>query len=450
MSYTAPAFWLFLVAVLAGIALLPSRIRVLWLIGASLVFYAEPDAVRLVWLAGVAVWAIVAMRLRGPAAAPLRAGMIAGLVALLVWAKFADAIGFADPGAPPGLSFYVFTAIAMIAEAMRRGERWTVAEAFLHLAWFPKLLAGPIERPQNLIAQFSAIRLRPGMATLGLAFLLSGLIKKLVIADSLAPVVDNTFSIPEFAAPVELLIACYFFAFQIYCDFSGYADIAIGLSALVGLRIARNFDRPYFATTVSEFWSRRWHITLGHWFRDFLYIPLGGSQAGQGRRAMLLMLVFMVSGLWHAGLGYGVGWGFLIWGALNGLLVVGEVWLPRPERPVSRFLRGLLTFHLILVTWVFFRAATPEAALTILWRLAASLTELPGLLARIPFSADHWMGIVLIVALIAAEALSGAAPPAERLSRAPLAFKWTAAYGAAAVLLLLGRWQETVFIYAGF
>lgn len=445
MSYADLSFWLFLGLVLLGVMVLP-KARVLWLILASLWFYAAPDPARLIWLGGVTAATLAALHL-SPA---VRKAVIAGLVGLLVWAKFPDALGLPDPRAPPGLSFYSFTAIALLADSLRRPQIWTIPEVTLHLVWFPKLLAGPIERGPALIPQLPALSVRPGLATLGFAFLLSGLVKKLVIADALAPVVDTTFAIPAHAAPVDLLLACYFFAIQIYCDFSGYADIAIGLSALVGLRLSRNFDRPYLAPTVTDFWSSRWHITLGQWFRDHVYIPLGGSRKGRARQVLNLMAVFLLSGLWHAGLGYGFGWGFVIWGLLNGALVVGESVLPAAQRPVSRTVRTLLTFHLILLTWVFFRAATVADALTILRRLGVSLAELPSLIAAYPFTTDHKLGLALIAALMLSEIVTGPRPLAERLAAAALPLRWTGFYAALALLLLMGRWQDTGFIYAGF
>ena len=445
MSYADLTFWLFLGLVLLGVALLPPKGRPVWLILASLWFYAAPDALRLFWLGGVVAASLVAYS--GPA---LRKPTIAGLVALLIWAKFADAIGLSDPHPPPGLSFYTFTAIALISEALRRPHRWSLLDAVFHLVWFPKLLAGPIERPQTVVPQIPALSFRPNLARLGFAFLLSGLVKKFVIADSLAPTVDAAFGIPAQAAPVDLLLAAYFFAFQIYCDFSGYADIAIGLSAFVGLRLSHNFDRPYLSPTVTEFWSSRWHITLGQWFRDFVFIPLGGSRRGRARQVVNLMAVFLLSGLWHAGLGYGLGWGFMVWGLLNGALVVGETPFPAPERPFSRAMRGLLTFHLIMITWVFFRAASIPDALTILTRLAVSLTTLPGLIASYPFTTDHKLGLVLIALLLVSEFATRRRPLAERLAEATLPMRWLGFYAALALLLLMGRWQDTGFIYAGF
>lgn len=451
MSYTSPAFWLFLALALGGVALFPPRFRLGWLIAVSLWFYAAPDPVRLVWLGGVAALTLAALD-TVPKGRPwaARGPSIAALVALLFWAKFADAAGLPDPNPPPGLSFYVFTAVALLAEAARRGESWTLTEGLLHLSWFPKLLAGPIERPQGLIPQMPRIAMHPAASALGLSFLLSGLVKKLVIADNLNPVVDAAYAIPAYATPMDLTLASYFFAFQIYCDFSGYADIATGLSLMVGLRLSQNFARPYLASTVTEFWGSRWHITLGHWFRDFVYIPLGGSRRGRLKRAANLMAVFLLSGLWHAGLGYGVGWGFVIWGALNGLMVVVETGLPKPRRAVPRALRTVLTFHLILLTWVFFRAAGPGEAITILRRVGAALPDLPSLLLRYPYSQEQAIGVALIAALLLVEIATGAKPLAERLTGARLTLRWCGWYAAMALLLVAGRWGETEFIYAGF
>lgn len=451
MAYTSLGFWLFLAIVLIGIALFPARHRVLWLILASLWFYAAADPMRVLWLGGVTAIALAASAAKEPATAKrIRAVSIAGLIALLAWAKFPDAFGLPDPNAPPGLSFIVFTAIALVVESARQAVGWRVRDGVLHLAWFPKLLAGPIERPQTLIPQVPEIGIRPGLAGLGFALIISGLAKKLVIADNLAPVVDAAYAIPGFATPMDLLAATYFFAFQIYCDFSGYADIAIGLSALVGLRLSRNFAQPYLSPTVGAFWSSRWHITLGQWFRDYVYIPLGGSRQGRARQAGNLMIVFLLSGLWHAGLGYGVGWGFVIWGALNGAFVIAELGLPKPRHAAARVLRTLVTFHLILLTWVFFRAATPTDALTILRRIAGSLAELVQILPSYPFSADQRLGAALIAALVLAEIATAPKPMAERIVEAALPLRWAGLYAGMIALLVMGRWQDTGFIYAGF
>ena len=451
MAYTSLGFWLFLAAVLIGVALAPARHRVWWLILASLWFYAGADPMRLLWLGTVMAIALAALAAKNSAAArPVAAGGIVGLILLLLWAKFPDAFGLPDPDAPPGLSFFVFTAIALVVESARQGVGWRLRDGVLHLAWFPKLIAGPIERPQTLIPQFPAIGIRPKLAGLGIALLISGLVKKLVVADNLAPVVDAAYAMPDFATPMDLLTATYFFAFQIYCDFSGYADIALGLSALVGLQLSRNFAHPYLSPTASTFWSSRWHITLGHWFRDYVYIPLGGSRQGKSRQAVNLMIVFLLSGLWHAGLGYGVGWGFVIWGGLNGAFVIVELWVPSPRSAAARIFRTVVTFHLILLTWVFFRAATPIDAITILRRIAAGAGDIFHIVSSYPFSADQRLGAALIGALGLVEIVSAPKTMAERIVDAAIPLRWAGLYAGMIALLVMGRWQDTGFIYAGF
>lgn len=451
MSYTDLTFWLFLCSVLAGAAILPVAWRPPFLLLASLWFYAAPDPMRLVWLAGVCAMALFAASPANDDIAKARRWSgVATLVLLLVWARFFELAGLPDPQAPPGLSFIVFTAIALIVDQAERPfpARWP--DSILHLVWFPKLLAGPIERTGDFIPQFPKVSVRPGLASLGVAFLVTGLVKKLVIADNLAPIVDAGFGQPALAAPVDLILAIYAFPFQIYCDFSGYSDIAIGLSALVGLRLSRNFDRPFLAVTVTEFWSRRWHITLGTWFRDFVFVPLGGSRRGRARRLLNLMIVFLLSGLWHAGLGFGVGWGFIIWGAMNGAFVVVETFAPVPVRIVPRILRGFVTFHLILMSWVFFRSENVAATMTLLGRLGENLADLPGLLLSYPYTWDDLFCASLVGLLFTAEAVTGKTGIAERLAAAPLPFRWAGLYAGIGLLLVAGRWQETEFIYAGF
>jgi D-alanyl-lipoteichoic acid acyltransferase DltB (MBOAT superfamily) len=333
----------------------------------------------------------------------------------------------------------------------------------LYLAFFPKILAGPIERATTFLPQVSAgLRADPARLVLGLQLIGWGLFKKVAIADNLAPVVDKSFGIAAFASPFDLLVSVYFFAFQIYCDFSGYTDIALGVALLFGLQLMENFRRPYLARNTSEFWGERWHISLGRWFRDYLYVPLGGSRAGPVRHYLNLMLVFLASGLWHAGLGYGVGWTFLVWGALNGAYQWGGVatrplWrrlgerLPRVrDSAVLRTLRALLTFHLIAVSWVFFRAKSVGDAWLILRKIAAHLAEMPSLLTRYPFTTAHYTGFALIALLLGIESLDERRSIFQRLAAAPVVVRWGLWYLAIFALLVLGRWQAREFIYMQF
>jgi alginate O-acetyltransferase complex protein AlgI len=280
---------------------------------------------------------------------------------------------------PIGLSFHTFQSLSYVIEVYRgrqRAERHFGLFA-LYVMYFPQLVAGPIERPQNLLHQFrekkrfDSSRLRDG-----LSLALWGLFKKVVVADSLALYVNAVYgSIPHHTGPT-LLLATYFFAFQIYCDFSGYSDIARGVSRIYGIELMKNFETPYFATSIAGFWSR-WHISLSSWFRDYVYIPLGGNRVSPARLCFNLLIVFMVSGLWH-----GAKWTFVIWGMLHGIYVIIERLVSllsgrlapangmRESGPLFRTLKLLVTFHLVLVAWVFFRADSVPLAGLVLRKIA--------------------------------------------------------------------------------
>jgi alginate O-acetyltransferase complex protein AlgI len=491
MLFTSLEFFVFLPAALLVFALLPAAARWGWLLAASWFFYGASHPANLVYLGAVTllVWGCGAALQRTPRETTRRALLAAGLVALigsLVAFKFYDfiagelerlagpAAAGAAPGialprlgvtAPAGYSFYVFSATSYLIDAFaqRLPENRRAGDVALYVAWFPKILAGPIERAGGFLAQVRAgLHPTPEQLVLGAQLIGWGLVKKVVIADNLAPLVDRTFGIAAFASPVDLLISVYFFAFQIYCDFSGYTDIAIGVSLLFGLQLMENFRRPYLSRSTAEFWGERWHISLGRWFRDYLYIPLGGSRAGSVRQYLNLMLVFIASGLWHAGLGYGVGWTFLAWGALNG----GYQWVGLATRPLwsrlgARFprlagsrpwvaLRVLVTFHLIAITWVFFRAKSLQDAWLILRKIGTNLIEIPSLLARFPFTTDHYAGFALIAMLVAIELVDERRSIFQRLAAAPAALRWAACYLGIFGLLILGRWQAREFIYMQF
>lgn len=480
MLFNSLAFALFLPAVLAIFVGLPARWRWIFLLGASLVFYGWNNPSNLVFLGAItAVAYLGGVMLASTRRAVRLAGLAAGLVAILgslAAFKFYDfaatelgkaggpELPLLGVSAPAGYSFYAFMAAAYLIDAWRRAiePEWHAGRLALYLAWFPKILAGPIERAGTFLPQA-----RTGLAwnstrVVGaLQLFFWGLFKKVVIADNLAPVVDNAFGIAAYASPLELLIAVYFFAFQIYCDFSGYADMAIGISRLFGIDLGENFRRPYLSTSVSQFWSQRWHISLGRWFRDYVYFPLGGSRAGALRQYANVMIVFVVSGLWHAGLGYGVGWTFLAWGVLNGLYQWGgiassQLWQRSragADAPASGWtipFRILLTFHLILLSWVFFRAASIDEAMLVLGKIVTALPGLPALVPHYPFTADHLLGFALIVLLMAIEVLDERQAVARRLAALPVVARWTIYYAALAGILLLGRWQGAKFIYMQF
>lgn len=486
MLFTSLEFFIFLPLVLLLFSAMPAGQRWAVLLFASYVFYGIWQPFNLVYLGAVTLlvygcgWALDRER----HSAVRKALLVAGLVALLgslVAFKFYDFIagelersfssvfGFVLPklgiSTPVGYSFYAFSAASYLIDIYARRLSGTrhLGHVGTYVAYFPKIFAGPIERATEFLPQITRdLRTDPNRTLLGLQLIGWGLFKKVAIADNLAPLVDRNFGIVAFASPVELLISVYFFAFQIYCDFSGYTDIAIGVSLLFGIQLMENFRRPYLSRSTAEFWGERWHISLGHWFRDYLYIPLGGSRSGVLRQYINVMVVFIVSGLWHAGLGYGVGWTFLIWGALNGAyqwagLATRGLWrrlgdlLPALRQSAALSLvRILLTFHLVAIAWVFFRAKSVGDALMVLQKIGANLLEVPSLVVQYPFTAEHGMGFGLIAFLLVVETLDERKPFTQRLAAAPTILRWSYYYIVIFGLLILGRWQAKEFIYMQF
>ncbi|HLP73982.1 MAG TPA: MBOAT family O-acyltransferase [Bacteroidales bacterium] len=296
------------------------------------------------------------------------------LTAFLHGAGYENPIPYLSIILPIGLSFHTFQAMSYTIEVYRgkqKAERNFGIYA-LYVMFWPQLVAGPIERPQNLIHQFyEKHEFDYDRVVDGLKLMLWGFFKKLVIADRLAIYVNAVYNNADQHNGVTLLTATIFFAFQIYCDFSGYSDIAIGAARVMGFTLMTNFRRPYFSTSISEFW-KRWHISLSTWFRDYLYISLGGNRVPVPRWYINLMLVFLISGLWH-----GANWTYVIWGGLNGLYLVSAVVLqPLKDRfdrftrlnrfPVAdRLIQILFTFTLTCFAWIFFRANNVDQAFSI-------------------------------------------------------------------------------------
>ena len=275
---------------------------------------------------------------------------------------------------PVGISFYTFQTMSYTISVYRGTipACHNLLDYLAYVAFFPQLVAGPIERPVHLLPQFQQPRaFDSSQAVEGCRLILWGLFKKMVVADSLAVIVDASYrSIPS-ASGTELAFATFCFAFQIYGDFSGYSDIALGTARLLGFDLMRNFAYPYFATSLQDFW-RRWHISLSTWFRDYLYIPLGGSRQ---HRARNLLITFLVSGLWH-----GAAWTFVIWGALNGLGLLLEIAFRGHLKgsPPGLLRQGLgmaTTFPFICLCWVFFRSPDLGSAVTVLQRIGGAIHE---------------------------------------------------------------------------
>jgi alginate O-acetyltransferase complex protein AlgI len=358
---------------------------------------------------------------------------------------------------PIGLSFHTFQSMSYTIEVYRGHQvvERSLARFALYVMFYPQLVAGPIERPQNLLEQFKIEHTFDyDRAKAGLQLMAWGLFKKVAIADRLAGGVNAVYGNTTPYSGIAILTATYLFAIQIYCDFSGYSDIAIGAAQVMGFRLMTNFDRPYFSQSISEFW-RRWHISLSTWFRDYVYVPLGGSRVSGRRRAVNLLAVFTLSGLWH-----GANWTFVIWGALNGAYLVASIASVGARRSLIRLsglqrvpfvhnaLRLFLTFHLILISWVFFRAASVEHAMTMLHAIA---TARPGL--GLPFESIGGRTIVVIsiLSLIVCESLQARIDIRAWISSRPAIVRWPTYVTLALIFLMLGDFaSEQRFIYFQF
>ncbi len=293
---------------------------------------------------------------------------------------------------PVGISFYTFQTLSYTIDVYKK--RLEPTKDFISFAafvsFFPQLVAGPIERATNLLPQFNSQRnFNYANSIDGLRQILWGLFKKVVIADNSAKFANLIFNNSDDYSGSTLLLGALFFTFQIYGDFSGYSDIAIGTSRLFGFNLMRNFAFPYFSRDIAEFW-RRWHISLSTWFRDYLYIPLGGSKGGTLMKIRNTFIIFIVSGFWH-----GANWTFIVWGALNAIyflpllltkrnrqnleIVASKTILPNPKE----FLKILITFSLTIIAWIFFRAKNINHAINYLAEIfSSSLLSIPEVLPK--------------------------------------------------------------------
>lgn len=355
---------------------------------------------------------------------------------------------------PVGISFFTLQALGYSIDVFR--GKYPAEKHFgrfsLYISFFPQLVAGPIERADHLLRQFERQN-HFDIARLseGAKLILWGLFKKVVIADNLAVYVNRVYDSPDLYSGSTLLMATYFFAFQIYCDFSGYSDIAIGSARILGYDLRQNFRLPYLATSIRDFW-RRWHISLSTWFSDYVYVPMGGNRVSAARWVFNIATVFLVSGLWH-----GASWTFVVWGALHACYYLGEVLLDKVAKygrtgfslsPVPRWLKVLVTFHLVVLAWVFFRARTLADAFLILGRI---VTDLTGRLYRGPSQLETFVSVCLILMLLTVQVLQmkGVIGYGDGKSRLPRALRWSGYMAMLYGLLLLGKGSDA-FIYFQF
>ena len=536
MTFNSWSFFLFFPTVTTLYFAIPNRWRWLLLLVASCAFYmAFIPAYILILLFTIAVDYVAGILIEQSSGQRRRVWLICslianiGMLAVFKYGNFANAnlaiiarlLDLRYPAKviqiilPIGLSFHTFQAMSYTIEVYRghqRAERHLGIYA-LYVMFYPQLVAGPIERPQNLLHQFHEPHDFDGSRVAdGLSRMLWGLFKKIVIADRLAIIVNTVYAKPGDFSGIVLLLATYCFAIQIYADFSAYSDIALGAARVMGITLMENFDRPYLSTTMSEFW-KRWHISLSTWFRDYLYIPLGGNRVSTQRWCFNIMIVFLLSGLWH-----GANWTFIIWGALHGFYLLFGI-LTRPARDaiakslfqirysarhaeseptregsdsgrsiqafgvpqtrrevdetVSKQLSAerfqvlrqiiamLIVIQLTTFAWVFFRAENFSQAIFILHRIvidvASGLIHIPTLLQTV---ANLYIGPIgnkflqltlwILIAAGIVHLLRKPGSITRNFDGRPAWLRWAASYAIIFCILLLGIFGSQSFIYFQF
>ena len=365
---------------------------------------------------------------------------------------------------PIGLSFHTFQAMSYTIEVYRGNQK---AERHfgiysLYVMFYPQLVAGPIERPQNLLHQFREKHdFNYEQVTSGLRLMAWGLFKKVVIADRLAIVADTVYNNPTQYNSLSLIIGTFFFSFQIFCDFSGYSDMAIGAARIMGFKLMTNFDKPYQSKSIHEFW-KRWHISLSSWFKDYLYISLGGNRVTIPRWYLNLFIVFLVSGLWH-----GANWTFVIWGALHGFYLVFAIVTKKYRDRMNTmlfldrlpFVSVITTFLLASFAWIFFRANNVKSALYIIKKMFWGFPELIRNIQTKPSSVFQNLGLdstgmtislMLIIFLECVHYIQNRRSISAILLEKPVIVRWAAYYCFFAMILFLGVFENRQFIYFQF
>lgn len=369
---------------------------------------------------------------------------------------------------PVGISFYTFQTVSYTIDVYRGKQR--AEEHFgyfaLYVSFFPQLVAGPIERPGNLLPQFrETSSFEYGRVTNALKLMAWGMFKKTVIADQLSLFVDPVYNSPADYSGPFLVIATVCFAIQIYCDFSGYSDIAIGAAMVLGINLARNFDSPYLANSIGNFWQR-WHISLSTWFRDYVYFPLGGNRVSVRRWHLNILVVFLTSGLWH-----GANWTFVMWGAIHGLFYVIHnltesvrarfVGLTRLDRvpAVHRGLQVTLTLIPVCFAWIFFRANSIGDAVFIVSHLSDGWSilldrklvgdTLYGILGHAEYG-HAYLAVVWPAAIASMMVFEHRQNPRELFAGWPWWIRWPSYYALLIAMLLLSPTEQAAFIYFQF
>lgn len=360
---------------------------------------------------------------------------------------------------PIGLSFHTFQAMSYTIEVYRGNQK---AEKHfglyaLYVMFYPQLVAGPIERPQNVLHQFHEVKhFDADKFESGMRLILWGLVKKTVIADRLALPVNELFNTPYAGwSGLAIIIATIFFSIQIYCDFSGYSDIAIGTARTMGYNLMVNFRQPYLSSNIREFWSR-WHISLSTWFRDYVYIPLGGNRGSKHKTYLNLFIVFILSGIWH-----GANWTYIVWGALHGLFIVTFLAISPMLNKVrySGFINILVTYIVVCMAWIYFRASDIQQANHLVATIfkpdanyltigKTSLHGLPNSFLGLPFWKFVLTGLLVPVVFLSDLLINS--QQYRRIFTLPSTLRWSGYYALIIAVIFLGVYETNQFIYFQF
>ena len=490
MLFNSVSFLIFFPIVVMGYFLMPEKLKNHWLLVASYYFYMswQPVYALLILFSTVTTFYCAVLIDKADTDKKKKIYLAVNIlvnIAILCYFKYfnfiVDSLLAVFPSlsisrnnnllAVVGISFYTFQSLGYSIDVYRgkvEREKNFLTYA-LFVSFFPQLVAGPIERSANLLPQFHKTnKFEYNRVTDGLVLMAWGFFKKLVVSDGAAIIVNMVYNDVTKFTGVQLIVPTVLFAFQIYGDFSGYSDIAIGAANIMGFKLMRNFYHPYFSQNVSEFW-RRWHISLSTWFMDYVYIPLGGSRKGNVRTYINLFITFIVSGLWH-----GASWTFVIWGALNGLYnVVHRILFGKKEtekrrrikegRPVAKqspavvVFKCLCTFLLIDFAWIFFRANSWADAMYVVGNMFSdfSLVFTSGYLATaleaIGYYANNGTAIVLCtVLMLLVEVWEGKGQLVDRINRCAAPVRWVFYYGIILLILFFGYFGQSQFIYFQF
>ena len=475
MRFNSVHFLIFFPIVVLGYFVVPKNIKNLWLLIASYYFYMswKPVYALLIFFSTLSTYlrglAIDKSKSKAGAKAVLAVNIIIN-IAILFYFKyfnfFIEIITSLVPGlqlqqnnnllAVVGISFYTFQSLGYSIDVYRKkvpAEKNFLTYA-LFVSFFPQLVAGPIERSENLLPQLKkTYKFDYNRVTDGLVLMAWGFFKKMVIADGCGKIVDIVFDNISSYGGLRFMIAAVLFAFQIYGDFSGYSDIAIGAANVIGIKLMKNFDHPYFAQNPVDFW-RRWHISLSGWFMDYVYIPLGGSRKGKLRTAFNLMVTFLVSGLWH-----GANLTYVVWGGINGLYNIIYRFMPKPKNKIKRLapLKILGTFLLVDFSWIFFRAANLSDAMYIVKSLGGVI---PGLLTKgaltarlesVSFFSNNGVSLVCcLLFMLAVEMWENKSSIVEKINNSKWPVRWAFYYAVALLILFFGNFGKSRFIYFQF